>query len=128
MLIARYPGDGRTPVPLIGEEQMAEEKRPVRLCESCLQVDDHPRHVTATAPGDGKTDPEVAARALQEAAEAGHDLTYLIAQVQDDCELDKHMDCCAADGCQVCAETLESVGEKDRHGLALAKALSPKED
>jgi hypothetical protein len=106
---------------------MSDEKRPVRLCESCLQVDDHPRHVLVTTPGEGATPADVADRALREASEAGHDLSALLSQIRDDTELDRHIDCCAADGCSVCQETLDSVDEKSRHGLALAKALTPKD-
>jgi hypothetical protein len=91
---------------------MAEsETRPYRLCESCKQVDDHPRHRLATAPGDGRTPADVMSAA----------------QAQDDAVLDKHFDCCAADGCNLCQETLDSLPEKSRHGLALAKANAPKD-
>lgn len=102
------------------------DNRPVRLCESCLQVDDHPRHVLATAPGEGATPPDVAERALREAVDAGHDLSALLVQLRDDTLLEKHMDCCAADGCSICAEQLKAAGD-DNHGLALAKALAPKD-
>jgi hypothetical protein len=100
--------------------------RPYRLCESCHKVDNHPRHVVATAPGDGVTPADVMATALKEASEKGYDLTALLEQARDDQLLEKHMDCCAADGCSVCAEQLEAAG-KDNHGLALAKALAPKD-
>jgi hypothetical protein len=107
---------------------MAEsETRPYRLCESCKQVDDHPRHRLATAPGDGRTPADVMSAALKEASEAGYDLTALLEQAQDDAVLDKHFDCCAADGCNLCQETLDSLPEKSRHGLALAKANAPKD-
>jgi hypothetical protein len=102
------------------------DTRPFRLCEACGQVDDHPRHVVATAPGDGATPPELAEKALNEAAEAGYPLQALLLQLRDDAVLEKHMDCCAADGCETCAEQLSVAGD-DNHGLALAKALSPKD-
>jgi hypothetical protein len=101
--------------------------RPYRLCESCHQVDDHPRHVLATAPGEGRTPDDVMAKALNAAGEAGYDLTALLEQARDDQLLAKHLDCCAADGCSVCAEVLAGVSEKENHGLALAKALAPKD-
>lgn len=106
---------------------MSDEKRPFRLCESCQQVDDHPRHRLATAAGGGATPADVMSKAITEASAAGHDLTFLLEQSRDDSVLDKHMDCCAADGCSLCAEVLGRVGEKESHGLALAKALAPKE-
>lgn len=104
---------------------MADETRPYRLCESCFQVDDHPRHTLVTAPGKGATPPDVMSKALTEASEAGYDLTGLLNQAQDNSRLDKHMDCCAADGCNLCAEVL--AGSKAQHGLALAKELAPKD-
>lgn len=107
---------------------MAEtETRPYRLCESCHQVDDHPRHTLVTAPGEGATDPDVMSKALSDAAAAGYDLTGLLAQAQDNSRLDKHMDCCAAEGCDVCTESLSDVSAEENHGLALAKALAPKD-
>lgn len=54
------------------------EVRPVRSCDVCGQVDDHPRHILQTLDGG----------------------TVTI----------RHMDCCAANGCEVCQATEEANG------------------
>lgn len=72
--------------------------RPTRLCDSCGQVDDHPRHVHALGPGATPTSPEVAARALA-AAQGEEQTASIIRQVQDTTTQVKHLDCCAQDGC-----------------------------
>lgn len=77
---------------------MAEDKRPLRICEVCGGVDDHPRHVYGVAEGDGVTDPEVAALAISNVKSPG-DLPAIIAQVQDTSTIMRHMDCCREAGC-----------------------------
>jgi hypothetical protein len=43
------------------------EDRPIRMCDLCGQVDDHPRHVWDHVPGDGKSDVELGVKALSAA-------------------------------------------------------------
>lgn len=97
------------------------ESRPVRMCDSCGGVDDHPRHVVAFAVGDGVTDTGVAATALKN---AGDDFEVVLAQVQDTSTVMKHMDCCRADGCPdgTCDEVTQ--GAEDKRGDALVKHLT----
>lgn len=80
-------------------EQAPEQEapRPVRMCDSCGVVDDHPRHVVGYAPDDAVTAARVGALAIQNASDA--DREAIIAQVQDTSTTMKHMDCCRADGC-----------------------------
>jgi hypothetical protein len=40
------------------------EKRPMRMCDSCGQIDDHPRHVHGTGEGEANTTPEIIGAAL----------------------------------------------------------------
>lgn len=99
------------------------DPRPHRMCDSCGGVDDHPRHVLATAPGESPTSPEVAEKALAAATEAG-DQQNILAQIMDTSTVVKHMDCCAADGCPdgSCDSILkESKGKK---GAQLVKFLT----
>lgn len=104
---------------------MTDEKRPLRICDSCGQIDDHPRHVLATLEDTGKSHQDVLDLATEN-ADSPEKLKAVIAAAQDSTVLTKHMDCCAADGCPVCTDVLSKT--KDAHGLALAKALSPKEE
>lgn len=101
------------------------EQRPVRMCDSCGGVDDHPRHVVAYAAGDGPTSPEVAAKAVSNATEDQR--VAVIAQVQDASVVMKHMDCCRADGCPdgTCANVTS--GAENKTGNALVKHLTAQE-
>ncbi len=98
------------------------DDRPKRLCDSCLQFDDHPRHVHGTAGGSASTDPEVVARAL-EGVKTDDDRAALFAHMRDDTTVMKHMDCCSADGCPdgTCDEVIRAAGNKK--GNALVKHL-----
>ena len=72
------------------------DQRPVRMCDVCGGVDDHPRHVFAHAPGDGETNNDVAAAAL---AAAGADSAAIIGHIRDNTTTMRHMDCCRDAGC-----------------------------
>lgn len=100
------------------------ETRPLRLCDSCGQVDDHPRHVYGTQEGESPTSPEVAEKALS-AAKTAEDRSEILRQVMDTATTVKHMDCCAAEGCQICAEVLRASGVPEGTiGAKLVKALT----
>lgn len=100
------------------------ETRPLRLCDSCGQVDDHPRHVYATNEGESPTSAEVAEKALS-AVKSADDRTEILRQIMDTSTTVKHMDCCAADGCQICPEVLSQSGAPEgTTGAKLVKALT----
>lgn len=101
---------------------MADEKRPMRMCDSCGQVDDHPRHVFATADGDGVTDSTIGAKALRAASE--EDFEAILAQVQDGATIQKHMDCCRADGCPDGSCNAVTAGAEDLRGADLVEHLT----
>jgi hypothetical protein len=92
------------------------------MCDACGQVDDHPRHVFANADGDGVTNPEVAATAIKAADPA--DLPAIIAQVQDNSTVMRHMDCCRNAGCPDGACNTVTVGAESKTGSALVKHLT----
>lgn len=102
---------------------MAEdESRPVRICDLCGGVDDHPRHVIAHAAGEGVTPHDVGLRAL-EAAPKEHKAAIL-AQISDTSTTMRHMDCCRDAGCPdgSCSEV--TAGAEDKRGSALVKHLT----
>lgn len=98
------------------------EKRPMRMCDVCGVVDDHPRHVFAHAVGDGATAPEIAAIAVQSAST--EDAPAILAQIQDSSTTMRHMDCCRSVGCPdgTCNEV--TAGAEDKRGPALVKHLT----
>ena len=99
-----------------------EEKRPVRICESCGEVDDHPRHVYAQAAGAAPTPSAVAEKALRNARK--EDWATILDQVRDDSVAYKHMDCCASDGCPDGSCNLVRRGAEDKKGNDLVKHLT----
>lgn len=72
--------------------------RPLRVCDLCGQVDDHPRHVIAGnvggafAPSDGALD-----NVLAEAPEDQR--RELVRALLDTTSSDRHLDCCRDAGC-----------------------------
>lgn len=101
---------------------MATETRPMRMCDSCGQVDDHPRHVFALAEGQGNTDPSIAAKAVRAAGE--ENIEAILAQVQDSATIQKHMDCCRTDGCPDGSCNVVTAGAEDKKGDDLVAHLT----
>lgn len=100
------------------------DDRPLRFCDTCTKVDRAPRHVQWVLPGAGASDEAKITRALDNATTSEERAAVVIA-LKDETRIEKHMDCCAEDGCQVCADQLEwADGAKDEE---LAVALAPKE-
>jgi hypothetical protein len=100
------------------------EVRPVRMCDSCGGVDDHPRHVYAVGPGDGQTDIETGLRALEQVSKSPEQKAAIMSHVRDNSTIMKHMDCCRTDGCPdgTCNEV--TAGAEDKRGDALVKHLT----
>lgn len=98
------------------------EDRPMRMCDVCGGVDDHPRHVFAYAAGDGATDNTVGLKALDNAPAEHREA--VLAQMQDTSTIMRHMDCCRSVGCpdRTCDEVTK--GAEDKRGDALVKHLT----
>lgn len=104
---------------------MADE-RPIRMCDTCGGVDDHPRHVFAHAPGDGQTDSGVAAQALEAAVKAGKSTASIVEHIRDTATVMRHMDCCRDAGCPDGSCDQVTAGATDKRGSALVKHLTSK--
>jgi hypothetical protein len=78
----------------------AEERRTTRTCQGCRKSDDHPHHVQAVFARHPVTDAEL------------------------DLSVSRHIDCCAAAGCEVCSTHLEfTQGKKGAELVAHMQAL-----
>lgn len=99
------------------------EARPMRICDACGQVDDHPRHVIAYAPGDGVTPSEVAVKAVELAGPLGV-TDQVMRQITDTSTMMYHMDCCRMAGCPdgTCNEV--TAGAEDLKGDKLVRHLT----
>lgn len=100
------------------------EGRPLRVCDLCGGVDDHPRH-SFGGPVTGVFRPptdEVVEKVLANAP--ADQRGRLLRDLMDTSSLDLHKDCCRDAGCPTgtCNEELAEVG--DLRGAELADALT----
>jgi hypothetical protein len=88
--------------------------RPIRVCDLCGQVDDHPRDVIiGTEPGQDVTavpSDEVIASVV--AAAPPEHAARLLRELMDTNSSDRHLDCCAAAGCANCADRIKGAEGK----------------
>lgn len=105
--------------------------RPLRSCDVCGQIDDHPRHIFDTNAAENFAVNEDAIKAAFGANEdgkvSGMELYAIVTDLRDTSFLTRHFDCCRDAGCPTgeCGAVLESVD--NAHGLAIVKALNPGE-
>lgn len=102
------------------------EGRPLRVCDLCGGVDDHPRHVIAGSVTDVFPAPstEVMDRVLKAApaAERGR----LVRDLVDTSSSDRHLQCCAAAGCPGGTCDAQIAGAEDLRGADLLGHLMSK--
>jgi hypothetical protein len=86
------------------------DERPLRFCDLCGGLDDHPRHVKQLPPEatDGSPDAAVIA-GIKNANEAPMEA---VRQLYAENLQVRHMDCCAAAGCETCEATEADYGER----------------
>lgn len=99
------------------------DTRPLRGCDVCGGVDDHPRHVFAHGPGDGVTPPSVASQMVDNCPDATT-RTAILAHIQDDSTTYRHMDCCRQVGCPDGTCNVVTSGAEDLKGDDLVKHLT----
>jgi hypothetical protein len=100
----------------------AAEGRILRSCDTCGQVDDHPRHVHDV------TGAEVPPPVNTEAVEAVYatkgldvrDIVRIVKELEDTTVLQKHVDCCREDGCP----TGDCDSAPKKTGYALVEAIT----
>lgn len=97
-------------------------ERPLRMCDTCGGVDDHPRHVFAHTPGEGRTSSDVAAAAL--AATPSDRVAAILDQIRDESTTMRHMDCCRDAGCPDGTCGRVTSGAEDQRGAALVAHLT----
>jgi hypothetical protein len=96
---------------------------PTRMCDSCGQVDDHPRHVWHHGNGDGKSDVEVGVKALAAAGKDQVAYEMVLRHLKDDYTFMKHMDCCRAEGCPDGSCNEVTKGAETKTGDALRRHI-----
>lgn len=97
--------------------------RPLRVCDLCGGVDDHPRHVIAGAIRDvfPRVADEVVDRVLVNAPEA--ERGRLLRDLLDTASSDRHLDCCREAGCPDGSCGLVTAGAEQLRGPDLLNHL-----
>lgn len=90
-------------------------ERPLRYCDVCAQLDDHPRHVIHVGPDHpsfSKTNPgnELIDRLQRPEGASNAQVARAITEINRPGLLLRHLDCCAAQGCEVCKATEKRTG------------------
>ena len=105
--------------------------RPLRVCDLCGGVDDHPRHVIAgAATGQGVVgapSDEIVNRMLSAVHEG--DRVRLLRELMDASTSDRHLDCCREAGCPLPADdpancASRTAGAESKRGKQLLAHLT----
>ena len=107
---------------------MAEtEARPLRGCDACGLVDDHPRHVYGLdylpVEQHVQTPPEIASQMIANTDDPNVRMS-LLAHIQDNTTVIKHFDCCRAAGCPDGSCGVVTAGAEDLRGKDLVEHLT----
>ena len=73
--------------------------RPMRICDVCGQVDDHPRHIVAFPPDTLPVNQAQLAAVLDMDWLTSEERAKIVADIVDTSTQLRHMDCCTTVGC-----------------------------
>lgn len=82
----------------ISVERIASD-RPLRICDVCGGVDDHPRHMLAASPGEIPVNQANLSKVLADESLDPDTKAAVIADIVDTTTQLRHMDCCRLTGC-----------------------------
>lgn len=71
----------------------------LRICDSCGEIDETPRHMHLNAPGTVPVNVDQVAAVGARADLSDEDRKRIIADIMDTEQILKHFACCAAEGC-----------------------------
>lgn len=94
--------------------------RPLRVCDLCGGVDDHPRHVI-TGQDFPKPPADIVDRVLENAP--ADKRAFLLGELLDTNASDRHMDCCRVAGCPDGICDAQTAGVEELRGGALLTHL-----
>jgi hypothetical protein len=98
--------------------------RVLRVCDLCGGVDDHPRHVIAGTVEDAFERPgdDIVNLVLDNAP--ADDRARLLRELTDTSSSDRHLDCCAAEGCPTGTCGQLAAGASGKTGKAMLNHLT----
>lgn len=100
------------------------EDRPLRVCDLCGGVDDHPRHVLSGGEAFVKPGDDILAAVL--AVAPTNERGRLVNELLDTSSSDRHMDCCRAAGCPTGDCGMQTAGAERLRGADLLEHLMGK--
>lgn len=102
------------------------ERAPLRVCDVCGGVDDHPRHVIAHADDDvAPADSKILAKIIADTDLALEVRTAAVADLVDRTLELRHMDCCRSVGCpDGTCDAIAATGAADLRGDKLRAHLT----
>ena len=95
--------------------------RPLRVCDLCGAVDDHPRHVLSGGDGWPRPDRTIVDKVM--AAAPADQRARLVDELLDTGVSDRHMDCCRAAGCPDGTCNTQTAGAEMLRGAGLLAHL-----
>lgn len=79
---------------------MSDPVRPLRVCDVCGQVDDHPRHLVSFGPGEAPPVDQAMIASIVARDDLSADVrASIVADLADTTLQLRHMDCCRTVGC-----------------------------
>ena len=97
--------------------------RPLRSCDECGQIDDHPRHVFLAGPNEVPVN-QAAVDAVGAADLPLADAVRIHNELTDTTILQRHMDCCRAAGCPDGSCNQMPAEQHDLRGHKLVEAIT----
>lgn len=105
----------------------ATEERPLRPCDICGGVDDHPRHQIAHPPGTVIANPEIIQLLAQNVDFTTERGAKVLADYVDTTVEQRHMDCCREAGCPDGTCNVVTQGAESLRGTDLLDHLQSRE-
>ena len=97
--------------------------RPLRVCDLCGGVDDHPRHVISGGTGQyERPSDEILTKVID--AAPSEQRARLVRDLLDTSSQDRHMDCCRVAGCPDGSCLRVTAGAEDKRGKQLLAHLT----
>jgi hypothetical protein len=104
------------------------EERPLRVCDVCGTVDDHPRVRHMLDPESVNVPTHLLKQVAQRTDIDPAVLDDALAELLDPVSACRHFDCCAGTGCAICRATVDAAHAHGKTGASMLKALQNNAD
>lgn len=98
--------------------------RPLRSCDECGGIDDHPRHVYLAGPDELDVNQAALEAVWTTEGLSAQDAHRIAKELEDTSIMQKHMDCCRAAGCPDGTCDAMPAEQHDLRGYKLVEAIT----